>query len=103
MREHYDFSCWVIKYNQPSINGRIYREDSLICNDGMIVPLLWNHQHNSPDSVLGSALLEKRDAGIYAYCTFFNNSNKEIAASLILDRGSVSLSPYVNKIGRAHV
>lgn len=97
-KEHYDFSCWVIKYGCISILGKTYQKDSLKSSDGLIVPLLWQHQHNDPMLVLGHALLENRDEGIYAYCTLSDNHTNEITIQLIRDRGSVSLSPYITQV-----
>lgn len=97
-QEYYDFSCWVIKYGCVSILGKTYQKDSLKSSDGLIVPLLWNHRHNDPGLVLGNALLENRDEGIYAYCTLFDNPANEVTIQLIQDRGSVSLSPYINQV-----
>lgn len=97
-KEHYDFSCWVIKYGCISILGKTYQKDSLKSSDGLIVPLLWQHQHNDPMLVLGHALLENRDEGIYAYCTLSDNPTNEITIQLIRDRGSVSLSPFITQV-----
>jgi hypothetical protein len=94
----YDFSCWVIKYEGKSICGKIYQKDSLKNSDGVTVPLLWNHQHNELESVLGYAILESRDEGIYAYCTLYNIPAAGIAKDMITDRGSVSLSPYIKHV-----
>ena len=97
-KETYDFSCWVIKYDGKRIYGRTYKKNSLIINEGAIVPLLWNHQHNNPDMVLGHALLEHREDGVYAYCTLSDVPINEETRKLLTDRGSVSLSPYVNRL-----
>ena len=96
--DHYDFSCWLIKYGSVSINGRLYQKDSLQNTDGLLLPLLWNHQHNDLPSVLGYALLANREDGIFAYCTLYDVPQKEIVINLINDEGSVSLSPYINQI-----
>ena len=99
--ESYDFSGWVIKYGGPPIYGKVYRKGSLKNNSDRIVPLLWNHNHYDLSQVLGKALLEHRDEGVYAYCTLDGNldtSTKEDTIKLIRDRGSVSLSPYLNHI-----
>ena len=97
MKEACDFSCWVIEYGRGSINGKVYQKDSLVDSDGLVVPLCWNHQHHDPTSVLGSALLEHSDEGIYAYCTLFNNSNRELVEQIVKDRDCMS-SPYINKV-----
>ena len=96
--EKYDFSCCVISYGRKSSNNRIYKNNCLKDNDGVIVPLIWNHHHNDLESILGTASLENRDEGIYAYCTLYNIPIKEIVVQMIQDRGSVSLSPFITHV-----
>ena len=71
--EKYDFSGWATRNNIKCSDGRTIRKDAFKDNDGQTVPLVWNHSHDDPTNVLGHALLENRDQGVYAYCTF-NNS-----------------------------
>lgn len=98
MFKDYDFSCWVIKYGTTSINGSTYRKDSLKDNDGILVPLCWNHQHYDVNSILGHAWLEHREEGIYVYCKLLDKPEKAVVAELIRDRGSVSISPCINRV-----
>ena len=99
MNDKYDFSCWVIKYNRISINGKSYQKDSLKNNDGMTtVPLLWNHDHSGSASVLGRALLENRDDGIYVYCTLFDGPCRETVMELLQDKGLLSISPFITQV-----
>lgn len=93
----YDFSCWVIKYGGKSIHyGRTYKQNSLINSDGMIVPLLWHHQHDDPSFVLGYAVLENRLDGVYAYCTLYDRGDiANEVRRLIQNRGYISLSPFI--------
>ena len=97
-KEHYDFSCYVIKYGRVSICGKTYQTDSLIHNDGIKVPLYWNHQHFDTNPIFGHARLEARGDGIYAYCTLYEHPDIEAIKQLLRDRGSVSLSPYVTRV-----
>ena len=96
--EKYDFSGWATRNNLLCADGRTIRKDAFKANDGQTVPLVWNHNHNDPDNVLGHALLQNRDEGVYAYCTF-NNSESGIAAKEAVRHGDVkSLSIYANKL-----
>ena len=70
IKMEYDFCGWATKANLTCSDGRIIRKDAFKHNDGQTVPLVWNHQHNSPEEVLGHAMLENRDEGVYAYCKF---------------------------------
>ena len=96
MREKYDFSGWATKNNLRCSDGRTILRDAFIDNDGQTVPLVWQHQHNSPENVIGHALLENRADGVYAYCSF-NSSPKAIQAKELVKHGDVkSLSIYAN-------
>ena len=94
----YDFSGWATKANLKCSDGRTIMKDAFKENDGKQVPLVWNHQHNDPDNVLGHALLENRDEGVYAYCKF-NDSESGKTARLLVQHGDVNaLSIYANQL-----
>lgn len=96
--ERYDFSGYATRNDLLCADGRTIRKDAFKHNDGMTVPLVWNHNHDDPDRILGHALLENRDEGVYAYCTF-NNSVSGKAAKEAVQHGDVrSLSIYANKL-----
>ena len=98
MDKKYDFSGWATKANLLCSDGRIIRQNAFEECDGMKVPLVWNHQHNNPDEVLGHALLENRDEGVYAYCSF-NDTDAGQNAKLLVQHGDVNqLSIYANKL-----
>ena len=98
MEKNYDFSGWATKANLLCSDGRIIRQNAFEECDGMKVPLVWNHQHNNPDEVLGHALLENRDEGVYAYCSF-NDTDAGQNAKLLVQHGDVNqLSIYANKL-----
>ena len=61
MEKKYDFGGWATKANMKCSDGRVIKKNAFAECDGVIVPLVWNHQHNSPDQVLGHALLENRE------------------------------------------
>ena len=67
---NYDFCGWATRPNLKCSDGRIIMADAFKGCNGQQVPLVWNHQHGSVDNVLGHAILEERDGGIYAYGTF---------------------------------
>lgn len=94
----YDFSGWATRNNVLCSDGRTILQDAFKGNDGMTVPLVWNHQHNEAYNVLGHALLENRKEGVYAYCTF-NETEQGKNAKLLVEHGDVSaLSIYANKL-----
>lgn len=94
----YDFSGWATKANLKCSDGRTIMRDAFKDNDGQTVPLVWNHLHNDPDKVLGHALLENRDEGVYAYCKF-NDTETGQTAKLLVKHGDVdALSIYANHL-----
>lgn len=96
--DRFDFSGWATKANLKCSDGRVIMKDAFKHMDGSTVPLVWMHQHNSPDNVLGSALLEHRDEGVYAYCTF-NDTESGKTAKLLVQHGDVSaLSIHANNL-----
>ena len=70
MEEKFDFSGWATRNDLECSDGRTIRRDAFKENDGHIVPLVWQHNHNDPSNVLGHALLENRPEGVYAYGKF---------------------------------
>ena len=95
---NYDFSGWATKNNLKCSDGRTIIKDAFKHNDGQTVPLVWNHQHNEPLNVLGHALLENREEGVYAYCTF-NETECGKNAKLLVEHGDVTaLSIYANQL-----
>lgn len=94
----YDFSGWATRNNVRCSDGRTILKDAFKHNDGQIVPLVWNHDHNDPLNVLGHALLENRDEGVYAYCTF-NDTDAGRNAKALVEHGDVTaLSIYANQL-----
>lgn len=94
----FDFSGWATRANLKCSDGRTIMKDAFKHNDGQTVPLVWNHQHNDPNEVLGHALLENRDEGVYAYCKF-NETESGKTAKLLVQHGDVdALSIYANQL-----
>lgn len=96
--ENYDFAGWATKANLLCSDGRTIMKDAFIHNDGQTVPLVWNHQHNDPNNVLGHALLENREEGVYAYCTFNDSESGQIAKQLVQHGDVNALSIYANQL-----
>lgn len=98
MGKKYDFSGWATRSNVKCSDGRVIMDDAFIDNDGKTVPLVWNHQHDSVDNVLGNALLENRKGGVYAYCSF-NDSESGQLGKMIVQHGDVcALSIFANQL-----
>ena len=96
--DKFDFCGWATKANLLCSDGRIIRKDAFKHNDGQTVPLVWNHQHDDVNEVLGHALLENRDAGVYAYCKF-NDTESGQTAKLLVQHGDINaLSIYANQL-----
>lgn len=95
---NYDFSGWATRNDLLCGDGRIIRKDAFKDNDGCEVPLVWNHEHNDPNAVLGHAMLENHEDGVYAYGVF-NDTEQGQHAKKLLQNGDVrSLSIWANQV-----
>ncbi len=92
--ENYDFCGWATKNNLRCSDGRTIRHNAFKASDGKIVPLVWNHAHGEPENVLGHALLENRDKGVYCYGTFNDTATGQIAKTLVQHGDISALSIY---------
>lgn len=94
----FDFSGYATKNDLKCADGRTIRRNAFKDNDGQTVPLVWQHMHNSPDNVLGHALLENRDDGVYAYCKL-NDTPAGKNTKLLVQHGDItSLSIFANNL-----
>ena len=96
--ENFDFSGWATRNDLKCSDGRTIRKDAFKHNDGQKVPLVWNHQHNEAYNVLGHALLENRNEGVYAYCTFNDSESGRNAKELVEHGDITALSIYANHL-----
>ena len=98
MDAEFDFSGYATRNDLLCGDGRIIRRNAFKDNDGATVPLIWNHDHTNPDAVLGHALLENRDDGVYAYCKFNDTEAGQNAKKLVMHGDVRSLSICANKL-----
>ena len=98
MGSKYDFSGWATRNDLKCSDGRTIKRDAFKDNDGMTVPLVWNHQHNDSANVLGHALLENRDEGVYAFCSFNDSAAGQNAKMLVQHNDVNALSIYANQL-----
>lgn len=96
--EDFDFSGWATRNNLRCSDGRTIMKDAFKENDGQIVPLVWGHIHDDPNRVLGHALLENCDEGIYARCKFNSTENGQTAKLLVQNGDVNALSIYANQV-----
>lgn len=95
---NYDFGGWATRANMLCSDGRTIMENAFADQDGQTVPLVWNHQHNSVDNVLGHALLENRPEGVYAYCKFNESDTGKLGREAVKNGDITQLSIYANKL-----
>lgn len=101
MAEKYDFSGWASRYDVPCSDGRTIRKNAFKDMDGMEVPLIWGHNHDTPTVVLGKARIQHRDKGPYIYASF-NNTEEGQHAKEAVQHGDVKyLSIFANKLKEA--
>lgn len=94
----YDFSGYATRNNIRCSDGRTIRRNAFIDNDGATVPLVWNHRHNEPSNVLGHALLENREDGVYCYGSFNDTAEGQRAKSLVTHGDIKHMSIYANQL-----
>lgn len=98
-KNHWDFSGWATRFDRKCSDGRTIRDGAFDEDDGNTVPLVWQHDHDSPDNVLGHALLETRPGeGIYAYCSFNNTERAQNAKESVIHGDITSLSIHANRL-----
>ena len=94
----YDFSGWATKNDLRCSDGRTIRKDAFKDDDGRTVPLVWMHQHNDPGNVLGHALLENKEEGVYAYGSFNDSYAGQQAKELVRHGDVWSMSIWANNL-----
>lgn len=96
--ENYDFCGWATRNDLKCSDGRVIRKDAFKHCDGVKVPLMWNHDHTDPYRVIGHAMLENRNEGVYAYCSL-NDTDLGKTAKIYVEHGDItSLSIYANQL-----
>lgn len=93
-----DFSGYATRNDLLCGDGRTIRKDAFKGNDGCEVPLVWDHIHNDPQAVLGHAVLENRDDGVYAYGVFNDTEQGRTAKKLVQNGDVRSLSIWANQL-----
>lgn len=94
----YDFAGYATKNDIQCSDGRVIRHNAFAEQDGQTVPLVWNHDHMAADNVLGHAVLENRDEGVYAYCSLNNTKQGRNARELVCNGDICALSIYANQL-----
>lgn len=98
MDKKFDCSGWATRANMLCSDGRTIRKNAFEDCDGKTVPVVWNHEHNDPNAILGHALLENRDDGVYAFITFNETDAGQNAKLLVQHKDVDRLSIYANKL-----
>ena len=98
MDKKYDFSGWVTKNDVKCSDGRIIRHNAFADQSGTKVPLVWMHQHNAPENVLGSVLLQNRPEGVYGYGSLNESESADTAKLLLKHDDITAMSIYANNL-----
>lgn len=99
--QNYDFAGWATKNDIKCTDGRVIRRDAFKHCDGQRVPLVWNHQHNAPEDILGWAELHNKPEGVYAYGSFNSTEDGKLAKELVVHGDITGLSIYANQLQQA--
>lgn len=98
LKPGYDFGGWATKNDLLCSDGRTIRRNAFKDDDGRIVPLVWMHQHNDPENVLGHALLENCEEGVYAHCSFNDTRMGKQTKEIVRHKDVCSLSIWANNL-----
>jgi HK97 family phage prohead protease len=88
-KRKYDFAGWVTKNDIRCSDGVTIKHDAFRDNDGQQVPLVWNHDYNSPNNVLGHVVLHNQEQGVYGY-GYFNDTKEAGNAKELVQHGDIS-------------
>ena len=97
-KQNFDFGGWATRNDLLCADGRVIRRDAFKDDDGRTVPLVWQHNHEDPTRVIGHALLENQDDGVFAYCSFNQSDIAQHVKELVRHQDVNSLSIYANKL-----
>ena len=98
MGSKYDFSGWATRNDIKCADGLTIRQDAFADCDGVTVPLVYMHDHKDPENVLGHAMLENREDGVYCYGSFNDTEKGEMVKALVAHGDITSLSIYANQL-----
>jgi hypothetical protein len=98
MAKEYDFAGWATRANLKCSDGRVIMHDAFKENDGAVVPIVWNHQHNSVNDVLGHGILKNMGEGVRIYGKFNDTENGQTAKSLVKHGDVEYLSIWANQL-----
>lgn len=93
-----DFQGWASKNNLLCTDGRVIRENAFAHQNGAVVPLIWNHRHDSPSAVIGKATLVNKPDGVYCYGLFNNTKFGNMCKELVAHGDVTSLSILANQL-----
>ena len=97
-KKKYDFSGYATRNDLKCSDGRTIRKDAFLENDGIVVPLVWQHVHDDPNNVLGHALLENREDGVYCYCSFNDTLGGQNSKTMVQHGDIRALSIYAKNL-----
>lgn len=98
MEKQYDFCGWVTKNDVRCTDGRTIRRDAFKHCDGLVVPMVWNHQHDDPENILGHVLLENREEGVYGYGYFNDTPKGKNTKTQVLHGDITKMSIWANQL-----
>ena len=98
LKDGFDFGGWATKYNVKCTDGRTIAPNAFAHTDGIQLPLVWQHLHNDTSNILGHAVLEHRDEGVYAWGRFNTTPAGERAKTLVHNGDIQFLSIYANQL-----
>lgn len=93
-----DFGGYATKASLRCADGLTIQPGAFKGNHGKRVPLVWQHNYDAPDNILGHALLQDRDGDVYTEVYFNNTEMAKTAKELVKHDDIKNLSIAANKL-----
>ena len=93
-----DFSGWATKFGIKCTDGRTILKGAFSKDNGKKVPIVYMHNHDDPDMILGHAILYEKPEGMWAEGFFNNNPKAERIKECLRNEDIDGLSIYANHL-----
>lgn len=93
-----DFSGYVTKAGLKCSDGRTITPEAFKHMNGSTVPLVWRHDHDSAENVLGHVVLEHRNDGVYGKGYFNDTKQGQNAKALVQHKDITAMSIFANQL-----
>lgn len=94
----YDFRGWATRNDRRCSDGRVIKKDAFAGCNGKKVPLVYNHNHDDVNAVLGYGILHNAPGGVIVD-GYFNDTKEGKKAKSLIKHGDIdSLSIHATNL-----